>query len=330
MNKEKFVKAGRIVSESLNELIEFIEPSQKLNDLCKKGDEILNNKLNSISEKGLICFPTCVCKNEYAGYLRYSNDEVKEGDLIKIEMGCCVDNCPSLINYSYIVNKCIDSKMKPLMEALSKASKKSLELIKPSKKNTNFVKEINNIGKSKDVNLLNGEFNDTKYHVPSQISYEIDEDHAFRCKDDKKLLILRESSKYDFYMMSDEFLEDEIYYIDIGFSTGTGKLNESEYTPTIYLRNIDLKKGLKTNSSKKILLKFDNETSFPKDLGDKVDVRTKLGIKECFEKDLLEEFKIMKEKKGEYIGRIGFTIMLNENKNILLSAKSLDPELEKL
>ena len=102
------------------------------------------------------------------------------------------------------------------------------------------------------------------------------------------------------------------------------------------MRNIDKKVSLNLQIARDALKEFDNKKIIPKDISSALSTNKKLGlgINECAKHLLLEPFKIMKEKKNEYIARIGFTIILRNETNdsngqIIIAARSLDSEVKK-
>jgi methionine aminopeptidase len=346
--QNKYIQAGKLISKCLDKLLKNIKIGDKLSDLSKKGDDFILNSFSgaNLNKKiNVIAFPTCVCKNEYAGYLNHSDDIVNEFDLLKIEMGGSVDGFPALICYTYYVNNSdslnIDvdyDKKKNLIECLSKMSKKSIEILKHDEKNTKFVDEMNKLAHEHSCNLLDANLDKTEHHIPGQVIYQISKNVVFGRTDNvmdedelHNLIIMRQSDNYDFKLASQEFFKNEVYFIDLAISTGTGKINECMiYKPSIYLRNIDTNHGLKLKTSRETLNSFNNNIAIPVDIS-KLNNVSSFGLNDCIKNMLLEPFLITKENKNEFIARIGFTVIIKESpkNNIVISARSLDNELSK-
>ena len=353
-NLEKYKCAGKIITQVLDKIIKKIEIGSVLKDLCEYGDNILKEYLNNaFSKKSInqICFPTCICKNEYAGYLNQSIEKVEEFDLLKIELGAMVDGFPALICFTHYVivenSSNIDpnkEKKENLINCLSKMSKKAADLFKHETINTYFVSEMTNLCKLHKCNILDGMFDRSENHIPGQIFYQISKNIVFGRVDGyidedelHNLVIMRQSDNFDFHLEKQELGFNETYFVDLSISTGKGKVSESEYKNNIYLRNIDKRVSLKLNISKNTLKSFDEKTIIPKDFNLEIKKNNKLsmGIKECVKNLLLEPFKIVKEKKNEYIARFGFTIIIrrsskkNKTGQIIIASRSLDSEIKK-
>jgi len=350
VNIEKYKVAGKIVSNTLDQLINKTKKGVTLEYLSNLGDELLKKNIKgAFSEDSInsICFPTCVCKNEYAGYLNCGKELVKDGDFIKYELGCSIDGFPALIAFTHYVKPEKEDKntelKEKLLNCLNDMSKQILETIKVDKRNTILVDKANKIAHQNGFNLLDGNLDQTEKHVPGQVFYQISKNCVFSKTegniDDSELhnlVIMRPSDNFNFNLVPQDFGINEVYFVDLAISSGTGKINESsDYSPTIYLRNITKKEPLRIASSRKSITQFSSKVSFPVNIKDNKDIRFKLGLKECVSKGLLEPFYVTKEKKDHLIVRTGFTIILkestNENKNgqILISARSLNSEIKK-
>lgn len=348
-NIEKYKVAGKTVSKTLDQLINKTKKGVTLEYLSNLGDELLKKNLKgAFSEDSInsICFPTCVCKNEYAGYLNCGKETVEEGDLVKYELGCSVDGFPALIAFTHYVKPEKEDKKSELksklLNCLNDMSKQILDAIKVDKRNTKLVETANKLAHQNGFNLLDGNLYQTEKHIPGQIFYQISRNCVFGKTegnlDDSELhnlVIMRQSNNFDFDLVPQDFGREEVYFVDLAISSGTGRVNESDYPPTIYLRNVAKREPLRIASSRKTIAQFNPKVSFPVNIKDNKDIRFRLGLKECVSKGLLEPFYVTKEKKDQLIVRIGFTVILkeptNENKNgqILISARSLNSEIKK-
>src|SRR3990170_5712217 len=160
-NLEKYKIGGEVVATVLDKLIDECKPGKSIYELCILGDDLIKKELNNvyqkISIKGL-AFPTCVSINNIAGYNSPQKEDgvkIKEGDLVKIELGVHIDGFPALIAYTVYVeymedknkkNK-DDEKILRLLKAISEASKEVVELMKPGKKNTEIVNTLQKYAK---------------------------------------------------------------------------------------------------------------------------------------------------------------------------------------
>lgn len=341
-NLKKYVKAGEILSNVLDKLVEAAKPGIEVYDLCIMGDRLINeesqNSYPEIAFKG-ICFPTCISKNNIAGNFSpiAKGEKILEGDLLKIELGCAIDGFPAQIGYTLIVKEddktVINPKIVNVMMATSEASKKIFKMMKPG--TTNFqIREILELyAKRYDCRLPYTE-NDTL--APGLISYQMSKNiiDGFNDEEDEfahKIIISKENTNYPFKMIKSEFEENEVYCIDVMFTSGTGKMNKSDAETTIFRRLNENFYPLKLKASKDCLSKFGKGSNFPINVREYVNNSSsfRFGLKDCLNKDLIEEYPVYQEKKGEYIARTKFTVIVR-SEPILITGRSAEEQLEKL
>ena len=343
-NLEKYKIGGEVVATVLDKLIDECKPGKSIYELCILGDDLIKKELNNvyqkISIKGL-AFPTCVSINNIAGYNSPQKEDgvkIKEGDLVKIELGVHIDGFPALIAYTVYVeymedknkkNK-DDEKILRLLKAISEASKEVVELMKPGKKNTEIVNTLQKYAKKYECNLP---LINENIHAPGILSYQMSRGVISGYNDGEiehihRFLLHRNNEEYDFSMREIELERDEVYCIDIVMSTGTGKLTRDAIEPMIFKRLQDEHISLKLKSSRTSLSSF-KKNRFPENVRDRYDVRFKLGLKECLEKKIVEPYYIMKEKNKEFVARAQFTVIVRNN-TILICARSLDEQIKKL
>lgn len=332
----KYKTAGLISTKTVNKILENSKPGTKLVDLVNLGKEFVKNELNNIykdiTHKGL-CFPICLSINHVAGYYTPKEDDtLKEGDLLKIELGVHVDGYPSLICFSSLIgdeNQKYNDKRADVMNAMIKASKEIIGVMKPGKTNFDVVKILDKYAEKYNCHtpLYNNMGNEL---APGIMSYQVSRYVNDGYNDDydeyvHQFILNRENNNYDFTMREYEFEEDEVYAIDITMCSGTGKLNEVCET-NIYKRKQDMKTLLKLKSARETLNLFNHEC-FP--IVVNKDSRTKLGLRECLDKKLINKYSVVGEKEGEYVARMVFTVLIKK-KPVLICAKAGDDELRKI
>jgi len=334
-NIEKYKLGGRILSQILNDLILNIKEDQIISNLCKQCDTNLLTELNKYKKydtKGL-SFPTCISKNNIAGYYNDDQTKIKDKDVLKIELGIHIDNFPVLLCYTHIIGTIQNNKLHTVYQGAIEASREILKILTPSHNNFDVVRVLSDIEKKHSINLLQAKNIDNK--TPGIISYQMSQniisDYNDDCYDNlHKFIINKHREHYDFQLSETPFEENEVYAIDIAYSTGTGKLTETEFKPLIY-KKTDQRTNLKLKASREIYKHF-NKENYP------IDIRNinllsnikNMGIKDCSNKKLIEPYTIFKEKNNEYIVRIMFTVIITDNKPILISGKNSDQELLKI
>ncbi|MCO5601016.1 hypothetical protein L7F22_055132 [Adiantum nelumboides] len=138
-----------------------------------------------------------------------------------------------------------------------------------------------------------------------------------------------------------EFVENEVYAVDIVMSTGEGKpklLDEKQ--TTIYKRAIDKNYHLKMKTSRLIFSEINQKFSIMPFTARSLEEekRARLGLVECVNHELLQPYPVLHEKPGDYVAHLKFTVLLMPNGSDKLtghplqeinSSKTLeDPEIK--
>lgn len=119
---EKYKKAGKIVSRIKGEVIKTIRPGMKLLDLVKFIEK-------EVTKTGAgFAFPPNISVNEItAHYTPSINDDkiIKEGDLVKIDIGVHIDGYIGDMAFTYCSEKNV------LKDVAEKSVKNAIKIIKP-------------------------------------------------------------------------------------------------------------------------------------------------------------------------------------------------------
>jgi len=335
-NLDYYNMAGNIAAKVLDALVNMTKPGVKIFDLCNKGDALIVEEvgkvMKKITDKG-IAFPTCVSINEMAGFNSPMPDDksvIKDGDLVKIELGVHINGFPALVCFTVLVNESgekISDRRADVLKAAIEASREIVSMMKPGVFNEDIVKIMKDKAQKYNCNLPTISENT---HAPGVLSFQISQSviDGYNDDDDEFIhrFILSRPYDYESGMRKLELERDEVYAIDILMSTGTGKLTRAGDS-TIYKRLVDRFETLKLKMSKDTLSSI-GKTRFPVHLKSK-DSKFKFGLKECLTKGLIEEYPPMKEKHGEYTARIKFTVVVRD-KPILVIGRSATAELNKL
>ena len=345
-NLNKLVESGKVTSKVLDLLIKQIKPGASIYELCKIGDELIHSELENRYKSGLkygkgVCFPTCISRNNMAGYFSPVLEEdqrIEEGDLIKIELGVHLNGFPATVAYTMVINTSeekISDKRARVVNAVAEASRNVLPILKVGYSNVDVVKVLEKSAEKYGCNLLmsNGYID----HVPGVFSYQMSQNVIDGHNDDNdidyvhKLILSKHNPDFGFTLRKTEFEENELYAIDITMSTGKGKIDKRDTTTTIYKRKEDASPlSLRLKSAQEALKIASESKYFPRSIKDKFNVRFKFGIKQCLENDLIEDYPVLYEKDGEYIAQIKFTVMIGEKKTRLITGRSANEALEKV
>ena len=139
--KKKYILAGKIAGEAREFARQMTKPGAKIRDICQKTEE----KIRELG--GEPAFPTNISINERAAHdTALSNDErvIKEGDLVKIDVGAHVDGYIGDTACSVTYNKSYETLIKAVENALSEA----IKLCTPGRKLEEISATIEKIIKS--------------------------------------------------------------------------------------------------------------------------------------------------------------------------------------
>lgn len=206
-----------LISDVLAKLIKKISVGSKIFDLCLLGDTSLIEDLSKVYNKKQvfkgIAFPTCISVNEVCGYnspMPEESTSIKEGDLVKIELGAHVDGFAAFAAHTIIVQSdakaVITGKKADVILAAYKATQAALRLIKPGNFNNQVTDAIAKVCDSYKVSPLEGVLShDLKKHLI----------------DGNKVIINRET--FEHKVDDQEFQVNDVIALDVFVSSGDGK-----------------------------------------------------------------------------------------------------------
>ena len=209
-----------LTSDVLAKVIKKTAVGSKIVDLCAFGDNQIYEELGKVYNKknmfkGL-ALPTCISINEICAYNSPQPEDttaIKEGDLVKIELGAHVDGYPGLVAHSFVVQsnakEAATGKKADVILAAYKATQAALRVIKPGNTNTQVTEIIQKVSDSYKVNPVEG-----------AISHEIKK-HLI---DGNKIIINKET--FEQRAEEFEFNVHDVFALDIFVSSGEGKLKE--------------------------------------------------------------------------------------------------------
>lgn len=337
-NLNKYKVAGGIATKTVGEIVNNAKIGTKLIDLETIGNTYVvaecNNFYKDINHKGL-AFPICLSLNYVAGhYLPKETDILSEGDVLKIELGVHIDGYPAFICFTTLINENgnkYDDKRRNVMKAAIEASREISGIMKPGKKNTDLINILEKYATKYNCSLPICNHNENEI-IPGIMTYQISRYVNDGYNDDSdefvhQFMLVRDNKNYEFSMLDMEFEENDVYAIDIMMCSGNGRLNGLDEENKIYKRNRTKRTDLlKLKMSKAVIGKLGKDC-FPSIVDN--DAKTKFGIKECFEKGIVNKYAVVGEKEKEFIARIKFTVIVKD-KPILICGKSADDELNKL
>ena len=209
-----------LIEEALAKVIKKISVGSKIFDLCLFGDSTLLEDISKVYNKKQvfkgIAFPTCISVNEICGHFSPLEDEsyaIKEGDVVKIELGAHVDGFAAFAAHTIVVqsdaNAAITGRKADVILAAYKAVQAALRLIKPGNYNNQVTEVIKKVSDSYNVTPLEGVLShDLKKHLI----------------DGNKVILNHET--FEQKVEDQEFQVNDVFALDVFVSTGEGKTKE--------------------------------------------------------------------------------------------------------
>lgn len=300
----KYKTAADIVNKSLAGVISQCTNGKAVVEICKFGDGIIEGLCATAykskkMEKG-IAFPTCVSVNECVGhYSPLLADEsvvLKTGDVVKIDLGCHIDGFIAVAAHTIVVGAdTVEGPVANILKAANTAAEVAQKMIKAGNKNSQVTEAIQEVAKTFGVNAVQGVLS----HQMKQFVI-----------DGNKVIIMR--SDADQKVEEYQFETNEVYSVDIVFSTGEGKPKESEARTTVFKRAIDKTYRLKMDASRYVFNEVNKKyPTLPFTLRAFEDEKkARLGVVEMTKHEMLVPYPVIFEKSGDIVVQFKFTALI--------------------
>jgi len=313
----KYKTAAEIANKVMEQVVKECVADKKIVDICILGDKLITDMTTNVyktgkMEKG-VAFPTCISVNEAAGHFSPLSEDtslLKNGDLVKIDLGVHIDGFLALIAHTVIVAVSPETptagRKADVIAAAYYAAECAHRLIKPGKKNTDVTEAIAKCAAQFKCNPLEGVLS----HQMKRFVI-----------DGNKVIINKTNLEHK--VDEFEFEEGEVYAVDIVMSTGEGKAKETELRTTIFKRSVDQNYLLKMKASRYVFNEINTRfPTLPFTLRALDEKRARLGITECLKHDLVSPYPVLHEKEGEFIAQLKFTVLLlpSETKRLTVHA----------
>ncbi|XP_047321492.1 ERBB-3 BINDING PROTEIN 1-like [Impatiens glandulifera] len=304
----KYKSAAEIVNKAMQLVLSECKPNVKIVEICAKGDAFISEQTGNMYknvkkkiERG-VAFPTCISvNNTICHFSPLASDEtvLKEGDMLKIDMGCHIDGFIAVVAHTHVLHDGpVTGRQADVIAAANTAAEVALRLVRPGRKNKDVTEAIQKVAGAYDCKIVEG-----------VLSHQLKQ---FVIDGNK---VVTSVSNSEIRVDDVEFEENEVYAIDIVASTGEGKpklLDEKQ--TTIYKRAVDMSYQLKMKTSRfifsEISQKFPIMPFTARALEEK---RARLGLVECVNHDLLQPYPVLHEKPGDFVAHIKFTVLLMPN-----------------
>ena len=314
--------AGDIANLTLDKAKDLCHKKYKASYICMFCDTIMSEKLNQSykkSNKG-IALPTCLSINNIVGHRTYTEKDdyqIKEGDIVKIELACHIDNNVATVGDTIRV-KDDEWDESDLMVAAKKALEIGLKFINPDTDIYLFEDILKKVATCFDLEIVERPINnyeddrvlydwifrDTdKFNEPSWL---IKKEHELVLED----TILDEEEIY----INEMFTPGEAYHISVAFTTSDLECKESEETNFIYQKTVN-RCNLKSKYARELISKVEQnyDTECFKISNVEMDeTKAKMGLKECLEKKVLRVLPVI-EARTDRVVYLKCTVIVQNN-----------------
>uniref|UniRef100_A0A671W9J3 Proliferation-associated 2G4, a n=1 Tax=Sparus aurata TaxID=8175 RepID=A0A671W9J3_SPAAU len=240
----KYKMGGDIANQALRLVVETARPGVSVLSLCETGDAYIMGETGKVFKKEKemkkgIAFPTSVSVNNCVCHFSPLKSDpdytLKDGDLVKIDLGVHVDGFIANVAHSFVIGNPITGRKADVVKAAHLCAEAALRLVKPGNQNTQVTEAWNKIAQSFKCSPIEG-----------MLSHQLKQ-HVI---DGEKTIIQNPTDQQRKDHEKAEFEVHEVYAVDVLVSTGEGKARDGGLRTTIYKRDPSKQYGLKMKTSR--------------------------------------------------------------------------------
>jgi len=308
----KYKMAADMVNAILKQVVAKCAAGVNVLEVCELGDKLLTEETGKVFKKEKemkkgIAFPTCVSVNNcICHFSPLKSDpgvELKDGDLVKIDLGAHIDGFVAVVAHSLIIGASKDTpatgRKADVLMAAHLASEAALRLVKPGNENLSVTDGIQKVAESFNCKPIEG-----------MLSHQLRQ-HII---DGEKAIIQNPTDAQRKEHEKCTFEVHEVYAVDILVSTGEGKGREQDARTTVYKKK-DTVYNLKMKASRQFFSEMEKKFSnMPFSLRSfDEEKKARMGVIECAKHDLVEPFTVLYEREGEFVAQFKFVVLLMPN-----------------
>ncbi|XP_008318205.1 proliferation-associated protein 2G4-like [Cynoglossus semilaevis] len=325
----KYKMGGDIANQALRLVVGAAKPGLSVLSLCEMGDAYIMTETGKVFKKEKemkkgIAFPTSISVNNCVCHFSPLKSDpdctLKDGDLVKIDLGVHVDGFIANVAHSFVVGATkeapVTGRKADVIKAAHLCAEAALRLVKPGNQNFQVTEAWNKIAKEFKCSPIEG-----------MLSHQLKQ-HII---DGEKTIIQNPTDQQRKDHEKTDFEVHEVYAVDVLISTGEGKARDGGLRTTIYKRDPSKQYGLKMKTSRSFFSEVERRFSaMPFTLRAFEDeAKARLGVVECAKHELLQPFSVLQEKEGEFVAQFKFTVLLMANGPHRITSGPLDLELYK-
>ncbi|XP_046650677.1 proliferation-associated protein 2G4-like [Daphnia pulicaria] len=320
----KYKMAGEISNRVIQGVIAQCVAGASVRELCTLGDKLLLEETVKVfkKEKELkkgIAFPTCVsvnnCVCHFSPLASDTDVELKDGDVVKIDLGAHVDGFIASVAHTVVVGSSPSTKITgrkaDILLAAHYASEAALRLMKPGTENQAVTSVVQTIAESYKCKPIEGMLS----HQLKQ--FEIDGEKSIIQNPNEIQRKEHEKSTFELH---------EVYAIDVLISSGEGVGKEMDTRTTVFKKTNETYM-LKMKASRALFTEVNSKCgTMPFSLRNLEDEKkARMGVLECVSHKLLEPFHVLYEKPNEIVAQFKFTVLLMPNGPQKITGLPFDP-----
>jgi len=245
------------------------------------------------------------CVGHFSPLESECTDTLKEGDLVKIDLGCHIDGFIAVVATTVAVGvPIVDGKNADVIMAARTAAEAALKMLKPGAKNEDITRVIQKIADIYGCQPVEGVLS----HQMKRFVI-----------DGNKVILNKANTEHKVEVNS--FEENEVYGIDIVMSTGDGKAREMDARTTVFKRAVDQNYQLKMKASRYIFNEINQKyPTMPFSIREFDEQRARMGVVECVKHELLTPYPVLFEKAGETVAHVKLTALITPNNTMRITA----------
>lgn len=318
----KYKMAGEISNRVIKQVADKCVAGASVRDLCSFGDQLLSEETSKVfkKEKELkkgIAFPTCLsvnnCVCHFSPLASDTDLELKDGDVVKIDLGSHVDGFIAAVAHTVIVGSPakVTGRKADVLLAAHYASEAALRLMKPGTENSAVTNVVQTIAESYKCKPIEGMLS----HQLKQ--FEIDGDKSIIQNPNEMQRKEHEKSTFELH---------EVYAVDVLISSGEGVGREMETRTTVFKKTNETYM-LKMKASRALFTEVNSKCgTMPFSLRSLEDEKkARMGVVECVSHKLLEPFHVLYEKPNEIVAQFKYTVLLMPNGPQKITGLPFDP-----
>jgi curved DNA binding protein len=228
----KYREAAGIANAVLAQVLAKLAPGVLVSDVCAFGDSAIEEAVSKVfkskkdMEKG-VAFPTCVSLNTTVAHyspLKSESKTLAAGDAVKVDLGVHIDGYIALVAHTVVLGAGpgapVGGAQGDVMAAAHAAAEVATRLIKPGSKNSEVTEAIEAIAAA--------------YGVKPMAAVQCSQLKRFELDSGKGVPLKRDPAEGKYETAT--FEANEVYAVEIAFTSGEGKTRETEQRTTVFKR----------------------------------------------------------------------------------------------